>query len=184
MKTMKPLERAFFLKETCFVAEKLLGCFLVRRLVKEKLIGRIVETEAYLGLNDPSCHSYHARITERTQTFYLEGGYSYVYFTYGMYHCFNVITGKKSVPEAVLIRAVEPVCGISTMQSLRKKQRLTELCSGPGKLCQAFYLTKDWNGKDLTKQGSLFIAKGDSSKMLRWMQELVSLGIKTQPIGF
>ena len=159
---MESLNRSFFLKETSSVAEKLLGCFLVRQIGRQKLIGRIVETEAYLGLKDPSCHSYKNRYTKRTQTFYLEGGWSYVYLTYGMHHCFNVITGEKSVPEAVLIRALEPICGINEMQDLRSKKKLEELCSGPGKLCQALSIKKELNARDLTKKGSLFIAKGKS----------------------
>ena len=161
---MEPLKRSFFLKETSSIAEKLLGCFLVRRIGKQTLVGRIIETEAYLGLKDPSCHSFNARYTKRTQTFYLEGGYSYVYFTYGMHYCFNVITGKKSVPEAVLIRALEPVSGVSKMQNLRGRENLKELCSGPGKLCQAFAITKQLNAQDLSKKGLLFIAKGPSLK--------------------
>ena len=165
MKTlMKPLKRSFFLKETSSIAEKLLGCFLVRRIGQHALVGRIVETEAYLGLKDPSCHSFKARYTKRTQTFYLEGGWSYVYLTYGMHYCFNVITGQKSVPEAVLIRALEPIRGISKMQSLRGRENLKELCSGPGKLCQAFAITKQWNAKDLTQKAGFFIAKGPSLK--------------------
>jgi len=170
---VEPLKRSFFLKETCSVAEKLLGCFLVKQSGRgQLLIGRIVETEAYLGLKDSSCHSYKGRKTARTKTFYLEGGWSYVYLSYGMHHCFNVITGKKSVPEAVLIRALEPIEGISFMQKKRGKMNIRELCSGPGKLCQAFSLTKKWNAHDLTKKGSLFIAKAPSLKKRKAFESL------------
>jgi len=161
---MESLKRSFYLRETSLIAEKLLGCFLVRRLGRQILVGRIVETEAYLGLKDPSCHSFKGRRTKRTQTFYLEGGWSYVYFTYGMYYCFNIITGRKSRPEAVLIRALEPVYGIAKMKSLKGSENIKNLCSGPGKLCQALSITKDLNAKDLTKKGPLSIAKGPSLK--------------------
>ena len=82
------------------------------------LKGKIVETEAYLGLRDPSCHSFGGRHTDRTKVMYLPGGHIYVYFTYGMYYCFNIVTTKKH-PEAVLIRAIEPLEGVPYMQQNR-----------------------------------------------------------------
>ena len=141
----RPLKQSFFMKDTVWAAERLLGCLLVRHTKQGVLAGRIVETEAYLGLNDPSCHSFKGRRTPRTETMYLPGGYSYVYFTYGMHHCFNVVTGGASAPEAVLIRALEPLTGLEQMRRLRKKQNPLELCSGPGKLCQAFGIDKALN---------------------------------------
>ena len=95
------LDRSFFLQETTHVAESLLGCYLHRRINGRILLGRIVETEAYLGLKDPCCHSYGGRRTLRNQSMYLPGGYSYVYFIYGMHYCFNVVTGGEDQPEAV-----------------------------------------------------------------------------------
>ena len=160
---MKPLNQKFFMQDTAKVAEKLLGCYLVRKIKKQSLIGKIVETEAYLGLKDPCCHSFKGRYTERTKTMYLPGAYSYVYFTYGMYYCFNVVTKTQKEPEAVLIRAVQPLKGISEMKKNRKKEKLTELCSGPGKLCQAFHITKTLNAKNLSQEGKVFISKGDNS---------------------
>lgn len=156
---MKPLPRSFFLNETTQVAESLLGSYLVREVGGEKLIGKIVETEAYLGLKDPCCHSFTGSKTPRTRIMYLPGGHSYVYFTYGMHYCFNVVTGGEDKPEAVLIRALEPVQGVSQMKKNRNKSEKGELCSGPAKLCQALGITKDLNARDLTR-GDFYISKG------------------------
>ena len=137
-----------------------MGCYLVKKIKGVTLVGRIVETEAYLGFQDPCCHSFNGSYTDRTKTMYLSGGHSYVYFTYGMYYCFNVVTRSKKEPEAVLIRAVEPVKGLSEMRKNRQREKLEDLCSGPGKLCQAFNITKSLNGKNLTQEKEIYIAKG------------------------
>ena len=158
---MKPLKQSFFIKETTQTAEKLLGCYLIRTIKGKKLIGRIVETEAYLGLDDPCCHSFKGSYTDRTKTMYLPGGHSYIYFTYGMHYCFNVVTGDINSPEAVLIRAVQPIKGLNEMKRNRNKDQLTELCSGPGKLCQAFQITKSLNAKKLSQEGEIYISKGE-----------------------
>lgn len=150
------------MQDTVNVAEQLLGCYLVRRIKGKKLLGRIVETEAYLGLKDPCCHSFKGLYTKRTQTMYLRGAYSYVYFTYGMYYCFNVVTRSEKEPEAVLIRAVEPIEGIQEMQKNRRKEKKQDLCSGPGKLCQAFQIDKKLNGKNLSQKGEIYICRGES----------------------
>ena len=148
------------MKDTVQVAENLLGCYLVRKIKRMTLVGRIVETEAYLGFQDPCCHSFNGSYTDRTKTMCLSGGHSYVYFTYGMYHCFNVVTRSEKEPEAVLIRALEPVKGLSEMKKNRQREKLEDLCSGPGKLCQAFNITKSLNGKNLTQAKEIYIAKG------------------------
>src|SRR5690606_4141093 len=97
-------------------ARNLLGKLLVHQISpQQKLVGRIVETEAYLGGDDPSCHSFGYKKTPRVQVMYLSAGHSYVYFIYGMYFCFNVVTGDEFTPEAVLVRAVRPVEGVETM---------------------------------------------------------------------
>ena len=165
---------AFFKRETSLVAEQLLGAYLVREIQGKSLVGRIVETEAYLGLRDPSCHSFGGLKTPRSQNLYQPGGYSYVYLTYGMYHCFNVVTRTQKEPEAVLIRAVQPLKGLKEMQKNRNKQTTTELCSGPGKLCQAFGINKKDNAQNLSqpdltksalnKKGALFLAQGQAFK--------------------
>ena len=154
----------FFKQETCQVAEQLLGAYLLRPIQGKCLVGQIVETEAYLGLQDPSCHSFGGLKTPRSQNLYLPGGYSYVYLTYGMYYCFNVVTRTQKYPEAVLIRAVQPLKGLEEMRKNRKKQATEELCSGPGKLCQAFCINKSQNAIELTKKGALFLAQGQTFK--------------------
>ncbi len=162
---MKPLKQSFFMNETTKVAEKLLGCYLLRKLKSDQwLIGKIIETEAYLGSNDSCCHSFNNLYTQRNQSMYLPGGYSYVYFTYGMYYCFNIVTKTSKEPEAVLIRALEPIEGIKEMKKNRKKEKLTDLCSGPGKLCQALNITISLNAKKLDPKEKIYIAQGASSE--------------------
>ena len=110
----------FFQQDTVQVATLLLGKVLLRQLSCGSVLkGMIVETEAYLGLQDPSCHSFGGRKTHRTQVMYRAGGCAYVYFTYGMHYCFNIVTAGEGEPEAVLIRAVQPLEGVSKMQIYR-----------------------------------------------------------------
>ncbi len=135
--------KEFYFQKTIIVAKKLLGCYLVRNYKNNILLGKIVETEAYLGLKDPACHSYKGK-TERCSVMFGEGGHFYVYFIYGFYHCLNVVTERKGVPEAVLIRALEPIEGIEIMKKLRKGKK--NLTSGPGVLCEAFKIDKNFNG--------------------------------------
>lgn len=148
MPTKLPL--SFYRRPTKTVARELLGKTLVHQLSPTvKLAGRIVETEAYLGIKDPACHSYRPdgpRRTARTEPMFWEGGYSYIYFTYGMYFCFCVVTEKKDVPEAVLIRAVEPTLGTDLMFKSRNVKKPEQLCSGPGKLCISMGLNAKQNG--------------------------------------
>ena len=157
---MDKLKRSFFEQNTVKVAVDLLGCFLVRQTEKGNVLkGCIVETEAYLGLKDDCCHSFSGRKTDRTKVMYMSGGYAYVYFTYGMHYCINVVTAGSEEPEAVLIRALEPIEGISTMKKNRSQKNIKNLTNGPAKLCQAFDIDRKFNGKEL--QGdSLYIAKG------------------------
>lgn len=144
---------------TIKVALDLLGAHLCSKAEDGTLLmGKIVETEAYLGLQDPACHSYHGKKTERVRPFYLPAGHAYVYLIYGMHHCFNVVTGDENTPEAVLIRAVEPLAGQEVMQTRRKKQLALDLCSGPGKLAQAFGIGAHFNGHPLD-QPPLWIQK-------------------------
>ena len=158
------IKRDFFTRETSQVATALLGQNLVRNMGKNQVLkGKIVETEAYLGLKDSSCHSFGGKITGRTEVMYRRGGCSYVYFTYGMYHCFNVITAKAGQPEAVLIRALEPLTGIEIMKKNRNKTELKDLTSGPGKLCQALQITRDLNGLPLNiDKAQLYLEKADN----------------------
>ena len=102
------IEQEFYKKNTLEVAKNLLGHYLIREINGRKIKSIIVETEAYIGSLDKACHGYNYKRTERTKPMYEEGGISYVYFIYGLYNCFNIVSSIKGEPEAVLIRAVEP----------------------------------------------------------------------------
>lgn len=130
------------------VAKDLIGKKLVRKSAEGITAGIIVETEAYMGKIDAAAHSYK-NFSERTKIFYGEGGFAYIYLIYGKNFCFNVVANLKNIPEAVLIRALEPTDGINLMKTRRKKNNLRDLCSGPGKLCQAMNITKNFYGTDL-----------------------------------
>ena len=109
----------------------------------------IVETEAYLGIEDKAAHSYGNRRTERTETMFATGGTVYIFFIYGMYFQFNVVVGEKDVPHAILIRAVEPIENIQLMRERRGPMKDVNLTSGPGKLCIALGVDKTFNNEDL-----------------------------------
>jgi len=136
------------------VARDLLG----RVVVHGECAGRIVETEAYLGVDDLAAHSARG-ITPRTRVLFGPPGHAYVYFIYGMYECLNVVAEPDGIPGGVLIRALEPLAGIEVMRKRRNRERVLDLCSGPGKLTQAMGITRAQNGADLTK-GPLRILDG------------------------
>jgi DNA-3-methyladenine glycosylase len=156
---LKPLPRSFYLRPTLQVAHNLLGKHIVRKVGAKLLIGKIVEVEAYCK-GDPASHAFRGR-TKRNDVMFWEGGHLYVYFTYGMHFCANVVTEKEGIGEAVLIRAVEPLTGIEMMKinrygsnkslnlkSLNRKS-LINLTNGPAKFCQAFGISRKENGADL-----------------------------------
>jgi DNA-3-methyladenine glycosylase len=138
-------------EDTIALARELLG----KRLVVadgargERVSGRIVETEAYMGPEDRAAHSYNNRRTARTETMFRAGGLAYVFFIYGMYYQFNVVTNREDVPQVVLVRAVEPEEGIELMRERRGVRKDVELTNGPGKLCVAFGIDRSYNGEDL-----------------------------------
>ena len=142
------LPRDFYRQPTEEVAKQLLGKFLVHRHAEATLVGRIVETEAYLGPHDLACHAAKGR-TKRTEVMFGPAGHAYVYFIYGFYNMLNLVTEATDYPAAVLIRAVEPVRGIEQMKQNRKNDLLHNLASGPGKLCQAFAIDRSLNGEDV-----------------------------------
>lgn len=149
------LRRRFFAQPTLQVARKLLGKYLVLKQNGTLLSGKIVETEAYVGKDDPASHAF-GRITPRNQIMYGPPGYAYIYFIYGNYFCLNFVTGKEGFPAAVLIRAIEPIDGIEKMSKNRGSVTRENLTNGPGKLCQALGIDKGFNGWDITSN-SLFV---------------------------
>ncbi len=144
------LPRSFFLQDTVTVARSLLGCVLWRRTGRELLAARLVEVEAYLGANDSASHARRGLRSARNESMYLEGGHAYVYFTYGMHWCLNVVTAEGDIAEAVLLRAAEPLKGIETMRKRRlKAKRDRDLMNGPAKLCSAMAVDKSLDGEPL-----------------------------------
>ncbi len=155
--SMNKLTRSFYERSTELVAKELLGKILVHESGGVKISGKIAETEAYLGVADKAAHSFGGRKTNRVNVMYGAPGHSYVFMIYGMYYCFNVVTEKPGIPEAVLIRALEPVEGLEEMSvnrfgksytTLSKREKLN-LTNGPGKLCGALAIDKALNGEDL-----------------------------------
>ena len=139
------------MKDTITVAQKLLGCLITKETPNYTLSARIVETEAYLGNNDPACHAYR-KLTDRNRPMFEYGGISYVYFVYGNYFCFNVVTENKGTGSAVLIRAVEPIEGIHEMRKNRNYPiGDVNLTNGPAKFCMAFDIGRKDNSLDLTE---------------------------------
>lgn len=135
----------FYNRDAKVVAQDLLGCYLMTDLPEGKAIGKIVETEAYLSIGDLSSHSFRG-LTKRNRTMFGPPGYAYVYFTYGMHYCVNVVTREKGVGEAVLIRALEPVEGIDIMKRRRGVMDIKNLCNGPAKLTQSLGINLTHNG--------------------------------------
>ena len=154
------ISREFFRRDTRTVARELLGQRLVRRHADGSIsVGIVVETEAYCGYQDAACHSYKGK-TERTTVMFGEKGFAYVYLIYGMYNCLNVTSGLPGAPEAVLIRALEPIEGLSAMETRRGQSKIQSLCSGPGKLCMAMEIDREYNGLDLVTGETLYFEKG------------------------
>ena len=151
---------AAFSGDPMTVVRNLLGQRLVRVEGGKRLAGIIVEVEAYLGAVDRAAHTYGGRRTPRNESMYLRGGHVYVYFTYGMHHCMNVVCGERDEGAAVLLRAIEPTEGLDLMFARRTAaRRPRDLCSGPGKLTMAFGIDRSQDGLDLRVSRELFIER-------------------------
>jgi DNA-3-methyladenine glycosylase len=166
------LPREFYSKDTVTVAKNLLGKRIIRKIGRYKISGIITETEAYRHNDDPASHAFR-KITDRNKIMFGDVGFAYVYFTYGMYFCFNVVAkDPKKAAGAVLIRAIEPEKGIKVMQKNRGIQNLKNLTNGPAKLAQALDITKEHYGIDLTKKSKLYITEGIKSKKITASQRI------------
>ncbi|MAT81836.1 MAG: 3-methyladenine DNA glycosylase [Phycisphaerae bacterium] len=154
------MRRRAFGGEAIEVAISLLGQRLVRSHHGHRLVGRIVEVEAYLGPQDLASHSAGGRRTNRNESMFLGGGHVYVYLIYGMHHCVNVTTGKQGSGAAVLIRAIEPLEGVDVMEQHRTTCRsMIDLGRGPGRLCQAMAIDRSLDGEDLRTSSQIWIER-------------------------
>lgn len=166
---MKTLGRDFYNRDSLIVAKELLGKVLVHEIDGQKISAKIVEAEAYMGIEDKAAHSYGGKRTPRVEVMYGEPGFSYVFIIYGMYYCFNIVTQKKGTPQAVLIRAAEPTGGLDLMAQNRFKMlhnqltpnQIKGLTNGPGKLCKALLIDKNLNGEDLCGS-KLYVEEGEN----------------------
>jgi len=157
--TPRPLPPGFYARDTVRIARGLLGQLLVSTVGGRRCVGRIVETEAYVGPHDPACHAAGWRRTPRNEALYGEPGRAYVYFTYGMHWCANVVTGREGYPAAVLLRALEPLQGLATMRRRRRTSVDALLAAGPARLTQALGIDRRLDAHRLTEP-PLWIAAG------------------------
>lgn len=165
---MKKLNREFYNRDSIVVAKELLGKVLVYESGGQKISAKIVETEAYMGIEDKAAHSYGGRRTPRVEVMYGSPGVAYIFLIYGLHCCFNIVTNEADIPQAVLIRAAEPVEGREYMaqrrfgtsyEQLAKSQR-KGLTNGPGKLCGALSIDRNVNGEDLCGN-NLYLEEGE-----------------------
>jgi DNA-3-methyladenine glycosylase len=159
---MDRLSRDFFARGTLTVARELLGQRLVRVLDGERLSGRIVEVEAYIGEDDQASHA-RCGATRRNAPMYGPPGHAYVYFIYGMHYCLNAVTEREGYPAAVLIRALEPLEGLEEMQAQRGGRPDAQLTNGPARLCQALDIDRRFDGADLCAPDALLFIEEDIS---------------------
>ena len=169
----KKLDKSFYVSgDTVKIARELLGKYLLTDIDGKGLTGgKIVETEAYLGAIDKASHGYGNKKTERNKNLYKEGGYSYVYFIYGMYYLFNVVTGKENFADAVLIRAIEPELGIDIMLERRNKKNTKKITSGPGLLTVALGINLKHNGIPICEQNILKNKGGKDGGLEIWLED-------------
>jgi len=168
---MKKLDREFYNRDSLIVAKELLGKVLVHEINGQMISAKIVESEAYMGVEDRASHAYGGKRTSRVEVMYGSPGFSYVFMIYGMYYCFNTVTREEGNPQAVLIRAVEPIEGLDLMAQNRfkktynqlTKSQIKSLTNGPGKLCIALLIDKSLSGEDLCGD-KLYIEEGKNEE--------------------
>lgn len=169
------LSLEFYQRKTLDLAPDILGKILVRKIRGKILSGRIVEIEAYIG-NDPASHAARG-MTDRNRVMFEDGGISYVYFTYGMHFCFNIVTERKGFPAAFLVRALEPIEGIDSMKESRGTNDIRNLTNGPAKLCQAMQIDRKLNGVKLDG-AKLFLADDGFVVQAKDIGRSTRIGIK------
>ncbi len=159
---MKKLPLSFYQRDALQVAPELLGKILVTRVDEEETAGKIVEVEAYTGIEDPASHVFGGKRTPRTEIQYREGGYIYVYLIHGIHYCLNIVVGKEGDPQCVFIRALEPLWGIEIMRKRRgiKGKNLKLLTSGPSRLTQALGIDKSFYGERLDGE-RIYLLEGE-----------------------
>lgn len=164
----KRLSRSFFEgDDVVSIASALLGKRLCSYIDGELTVGRIVETEAYAAVGDQACHAHLGRFTKRTKTMFEPGGTAYIYLCYGIHHLFNIVCNVKGTPDAVLIRAVEPLHGKEVMLRRRKMQKpKRKLTAGPGILSQALGITKKLNEENLCHSEELWVCREEDDFIL------------------
>lgn len=168
---MEKLGREFYNRDSISVAKGILGKVLVYDNGVQRLSAKIVEAEAYMGFEDKAAHSYGGRRTPRVEVMYGAPGFVYVFMIYGMYFCLNLVTNDRDIPQAVLIRAAEPLEGMALMAERRfgkdysqlTKRMCRGLTNGPGKLCNAFAIDRSFNGIDLCGN-QMYFEEGSSEK--------------------
>jgi len=159
----RKLARRFYSTDAATLAPRLLGCVVVRILPDgTRLAARIVETEAYVGVQDRACHTFASRRTPRVEPMYGPPGTAYIYFTYGMHHLLNVVCGAVDEPVAVLLRAAEPLDGLDQMREHRGPRPVPDhhLARGPGCLAKALALDVSFSGLDLVNDPRLWLQSG------------------------
>ena len=158
---MNRLSSSFYKKSALEISPLLLGKVLVTNNNGELTSGKIVEVEAYTGVDDPASHTYRGRRTKRTEIIYDEGGKIYVYKIHGIHICLNIVVNVKDIPECVFIRALEPIDGIEIMKKRRKNSDLRKLTSGPAKLTQALGIDMSFYGESLISK-RIYILNNDN----------------------
>jgi len=174
------LKRDFYIRDSLIVAQELLGKYIIRKTATKKIIGKIVETEAYLGPKDKASHAYLGKKTNRNKIEYFEGGYIYIYLVYGMYWQLNITTYLKDKPECVLIRAVEPtsILNEKKIKDFRNLDPETKnLTNGPGKVCKYFKLDRSFYGEDLTISKRIWLEDWDGKILKNEIQKSRRIGI-------
>lgn len=175
MKSLPPLKNDFYERTVTDVARELLGTLLCRRTKDGLTVGRIVETEAYLSRGDSASHSYKGR-NRKNATMFGPAGRAYVYTIHAR-QCLNVVTESEGIGSAVLIRALEPLQGLPLMQLRRRTDILRDLCRGPARLCEAKLIGRDFDGWDLSRNDSLWIAADDRTSIPIDIRKSTRIGV-------